>query len=166
MKTIIVVPPLGWLAKIADILMVPLMYLISGTFIEVPQRGHRWNNKRLSKTDVEKLDVTLMVNCEGIPNSMKFRWLFLYHIPILGGWKNYVVMRPTDSERDWYVGFITHDIIGISMVKLSGSVRMLIGNGDVSFFGIDAENYEQITIAEVGRGLIGRGDKFSKEILL
>ncbi|KKQ46125.1 MAG: hypothetical protein US63_C0006G0002 [Candidatus Moranbacteria bacterium GW2011_GWC2_37_8] len=49
MRAKIIVPSLGWLAKLADILMVPLMYLISGTLKEVPQRGHRWNNVRLSK---------------------------------------------------------------------------------------------------------------------
>lgn len=166
MKTIIVVPPLGWLAKIADILMVPLMYLISGTLSETPQRGHRWNNKRLKKSDIETLDTSSMVHCNGILNSMRFRWLFLFHIPILGGWRNYIVMKPVDSKKEWHIGYITNDMVGISRIRLSGSVRMLIGNGNVSFFGIDAKTHEQILIRKIGNGKIGDNGPFAKEILL
>lgn len=166
MKTVIVVPPLGLLARVADVLMIPLMYLIAGTLDEAPQRGHRWNNKQLLKSDIEKLDTSLMIHCGGILNSMKFRWIFLFHIPILDGWRNYVVMKPKDSKRKWHVGYITTDMVGISKIKLSESVRMLIGSDNVSFFGIDAETYEQISLIEIGRGRIGDGGKFAKEKLL
>lgn len=166
MKAKIVVPPIGWLAKLADILMVPLMYLISGTFKEVPQRGHRWNNKRLSRSDVQVLDNATMVQCAGIPNTMRSRWLFLFHIPILGGWRNYVILEPVVQSKEWHIGYITNDMVGVSRIRLSGPVRMLIGNGDVSFYGIDANCYEQIPIKEICRGRIGEGGKFSKVRLL
>lgn len=167
MKAKIIVPPLGWLAKLVDILMVPLMYLISGTLKEVPQRGHRWNNVRLSESDVEHLDKSIMVHCAGISDKViRSRWIFLFHIPILGGWRNYVVLEPQTQGCDWHVGYIASDIIGASRIRLSGRVRMLIGHGDVSFYGIDAESYEQIPVKEVGRGRIGEGGIFAKEKLL
>lgn len=166
MKAKIVVSPIGWLAKLADILMVPLMYLISGTLKEVSQRGHRWNNKRLLRSDVSVLDKSIMVHCAGIPGAMRSRWLFIFHIPILGGWRNYIVLEPSDKLRKWYVGYITNDMVGVSRIRLSGPVRMLIGNGGVYFYGIDADCYEQIPIREIGRGRIGKGGKFSKEKLL
>lgn len=167
MKAGIIVPPLWWLAKLADILMVPLMYLISGTLKEVPQQGHRWNSVRLSQSDVDGLDKSIMVHCFGISDKViHSRWIFLFHIPILGGWRNYVVLEPEKPGRDWYIGYQTNDIIGVSRIRLTGRVRMLIGHGDVSFYGIDAEYHEQIAIREIGRGRIGEGGKFAKEKLL
>ena len=166
MKAKIVVTPIGWFAKLADVLMVPLMYLIAGTLKEVPQRGHRWNNKRLLRSDVNVLDNAIMVHCSCIPSAMRSRWLFLFHIPILGGWRNYVVLEPVAQLKAFHIGYITNDIVGVSRIILSGPVRMLIGNGNVSFYGIDADCYEQISIREIGRGCIGGGGKFSKERLL
>jgi len=161
------VPPLGWLAKLADILMIPLMYLISGTFKEVPQRGHRWNNVRLSQTDVVNLDESIIVHCTSIKDKViHSRWIFLFHIPILGGWRNYVVLEPEKQGRDWHVGYINNNIIGVSRIRLTGRVRMLVGHGDVSFYGVDAECYKQISIREIGTGRIGKGGKFAKEKLL
>lgn len=162
----VAVQPLGWLAKFADILMVPFMYVISGTLKETPQRGHRWNNKRLSQSDVKNLDISIMVHCKGMDRAMRSRWLFLFHIPILGGWRNYVVLETKNDMIDWHVGYIADDMVGVSRIRLSGRVRMLIGSGDVSFFGIDANSFEQLSIREIGRGRIGEGGSFAREILL
>jgi hypothetical protein len=167
MKAKIAVPPLGWLARLADWLMVPLMYLLSGTFKEVPQGGHRWNNLRLSRAVVENLDQAAMVHCPGINDkTFRSRWLFLFHIPILGGWRNYVVLEPENPECVWHVGYIADDIVGVSRVRLLGRVRMLVGPGDVAFYGIDAETYQQIALKNVGKGRIGAGGEFAKEKLL
>jgi len=76
------------------------------------------------------------------------------------------VLEPEKPGRDWYIGYKTNDIIGISRIILTGRVRMLIGHGNVSFYGIDAECYEQIAIREIDRGRIGEGGKFAKEKLL
>jgi len=108
-----------------------------------------------------------MVHCTGISDKViRSRWIFLFHIPILGGWRNYTVLEPEKPGRDWYIGYKTNDIIGISRIILTGRVRMLIGHGNVSFYGIDAECYEQIAIREIDRGRIGEGGKFAKEKLL
>lgn len=165
-KTIIIVKPLSWFAKLANILMKPLMYIASGTFKESPQRAHRWNNTRLTIKDVGGLDKSEMVHCAGIKGEMHSRWLFIYHIPILGGWRNYVVLEPIEKGIDWHVGCITSDMIMVSRVKLQDKVRMLVSSKDVSFFGINAATYEQIPITELGRGRIGSGGKFAKEKLL
>lgn len=166
MRAKISVSPIGNFAKILDFLMTPLMYLISGTFKEIPQRGHRWNNERLSRSDVELLDKSIMVHCEGIPSSMRSRWFFLFHIPIMGGWRNYVVLKPATGCLCWHIGYITSDMVGVSQVKLSNIVRMLIGPDEVFFYGIDAVTNEQIPIKEIGRGYIGKSGPFSRELLL
>lgn len=167
MKNKIIVRPLGRLAKLSDILMVPIMYLISGTLKEVPQRGHGWNNMNLSVDAVKNLDRSIMVHCSNADDEVAIsRWLFLFHMPIFGGWRNYVVLEPGKQSSGWYVGYICKDgVIGISRIKLSGKVRMLVGFG-ASFFGIDADSYKQIPIKKIGMDRIGNGSEFSREKLL
>lgn len=160
------VPPLGKLAKIADALLVPFMYLVSGTIREAPQGGHRWNNIRLRPADIGHLSRDKMVHCKGVATRFSSRFLFLYHIPVLGGWRDYVVLVPELRGTEWHVGWIIGDAIGVSQIELFGPVRMLIGPGDVSFFGISAESHEQITIKEIGRGRIGESGPGSKIRLL
>lgn len=158
---------MGWRAKAADIAMIPIMYLISGTFRETPQRGHRWNNLRFSRETVKDLDRSIMVHCTGKSDKVfRSRWLFLFHIPIIGGWRNYVVLAPITPVHKWHVGYITNDVIGVSRIPLSQRVRMLLGHGEVSFYGIDAQTHEQIPITQIGEGRIGGDGKFAKDLLL
>jgi hypothetical protein len=159
------IPALGKLAIIADVLMTPLMYLLSGTLKEAPQGGHRWNNKKLQPKDVRHLFANQMVYRNGLITNIS-RCLFLYHIPILGGWRDYVVLIPELRGTYWHVGWITNDSIGISQVRLLGPVRMLIGPDDVFFFGISVLEHGQIGIKEIGRGRIGDHGPYSKIPLL
>lgn len=147
--------PIGRLAQIADLLMIPVMYIISGTLHEVPQRTHRWNNQRLQPEQVRYLTNHMKVSCGGIA-SAKPRFgmrIPLFHIPILGGWKDYVALRPQNYNQEWHIGWITDDVIGITQIKINGPVRMLLGPRDVSFFGITPKG-DQLILKEIARGRI------------
>ena len=162
------VQPLGWLARIADILMIPIMYLLAGTLKESPQQTHFWNNTKLSKKEVAELSHNMMVSCKGDCRAVG-RKSFLdlrFHLPIFGGWKQYVVLRPNNHEQDWYVGWVSGIDSGIIRIELSGSVRMLIGPGEVKFFGINSDDNKQIAIKEIGRGHVGGNGPHSKIPLL
>lgn len=160
------VRPLRLLARFADTLMVPVMYALSGTFLEAPQRTHFWNNAKLRPADVAHLDQAMMVHAGGIKEASR-RISPLFHAPVLGGWRDYVVLTPLRSdERQWHVGWIADDVIGVSQLRITGKVRMLIGRGDVSFFGIDAQAYEQIKVLRVSFGRIGDGGSFRRVPLL
>lgn len=165
MKIKIEVLPLGWLARLGDMLMIPVMYLVSGTFREKPQQTHRWNNRKLSPSEVNALDPSAMVYCRGLDGTLVSHYGVRFHIPIFGGWKNYVVIRPTDAQ-EWYIGWSTGDARGVSCIKLLGPVRMLLGPKEVCFFGISAVDYQQITIQKVGSGKVGCGGSFAKIPLL
>jgi len=148
--------PLGWLARLADALMVPLMYVLSGTFRESPQRTHRWNNTKLAKSQVDELDAHCMVCVLGRPESaQRFKWsLPVFHAPILGGWRDYIVLEPPHGMGRWHVGWLADDAFGISRIPLNGPVRLLLGPGDVCFFGLMPHG-GQIVLHMIGEGHIG-----------
>lgn len=147
--------PLAKWEAFLDLLMTPLMYLISGTFTEIPQRTHRWNNRKLSAEQVEKLNDQLTLLVRKKRGASKRLGIF-FHIPILGGWRHYVVLRSLEGVN-WYVGWKTSDTAGgISAIPLSGPVRVLRGNEDVKFFGLNSLG-EQIPIELIFEGQIGDG---------
>jgi len=160
------VPPLGWLEQFGDVVMIPLMYVLSGTLSEAPQRTHRWNNIHLSSEDVHHLKKDKMVHSPGNRSARRPRvaMLPIFHMPIMGGWKRYIVISPQES-KEWHVGWIAGKTIGITKIVLRGQVRMLIGPGAVSFFGIDLSGH-QIALTKMGYGHIGDEGKFAKTPLL
>ncbi|MEK7614175.1 MAG: hypothetical protein AAB428_00715 [Patescibacteria group bacterium] len=159
------IEPLGQLAQLADLIAVPFMYLISGTLKEEPQKTHFWNNRQLKSGEVRYLSTEGMVHCKGISGTTS-AWP-IFHIPILGGWRDYVVLAPTEYTADWYVGWTGKGFTftGVSRVSIHDAVRMLIGHSDVSFFGVRADG-AQINIRMVGAGRIGEGGPFAKKPLL
>ena len=159
MKKIHVPPDEGWLAAVLDWMMLPLMYFVSGTLSEIPQRTHRWNNKKLTQAEVAQLtDSRQFVVQVGVAGGKK-RYVYktpLFHMPIFGGWKKYMVFEPCrEVPSGWHIGWIAGDICGVTTINLKSPVRMLLGPGDTTFFGIDAKTGEQIPIKMVGRGMIG-----------
>lgn len=166
----IVPTQLSRLAKLADMLMAPIMYLISGTFKEAPQQTHLWNNVILSSSQVDNLDRTKMVISKPVvterDSPRRILGIPIFHIPILGGWKNYLVLEPVDHTGNWCVGWISDDTTGVSKLRNTGPIRVLITNKECLFFGIDPETSEQVSITDVARGKIGAGGDFKDTPLL
>lgn len=152
--------PFGKVKKLADAVMMPLMYLVSGTLKESPQRSHAWHNRKLSDEEINTLSSDKMVHCKGDTRALN-RNIILFHIPILGGWREYVVVGPDTSEV-WNAGWITADARDISSIPLVGPVRLLTGPHDTSFFGIKHQTGEQVAIKKVGVGKIGKGGSFAQ----
>ena len=159
----IIVKPLGRLACLCDQFLEPVMRLLSGAPNEAPQQTHRWNNHHLRTEDVAHLRREMMVHHDGIPGEISVYPLF--HIPVLGGWRNYVVLAPFKEQKEWHVGWVAGRFAGVSRISLRGQVRMLIGPGPVSFFGVNAEG-DQVQIRQIGTGRIGEGGPFINEPLL
>ncbi|MEK7638918.1 MAG: hypothetical protein AAB388_02020 [Patescibacteria group bacterium] len=156
---------LGWLA---DMCMVPLMYLLQGTWKEAPQRTHRWNNQKLSAETCQILDNRLLLSFSG-EETAKVRWVgFLprFHMPVWGGWRTFVVLAPVNYTADWHVGWIPHDVrAGVSKVAVTGPVRVTIGPGPVKFFGLDKDG-AQIELVHQGSGQIGKAGITSRRVPL
>jgi hypothetical protein len=152
----------GFLGEILDLILVPLMYLVSGTIFESPQRTHGWNSTRLKLMYVSWLDQSLGVHCLG-DRSASNRWLLgvipLFHIPILGGWRNYIALKPESYTGDWHVVWAGSDVFGMSLLKIRGTIRMLRGPHDTDFFGVNVHG-EQIKLVVAGYGTIGKRGAF------
>lgn len=157
--------PLGLVARTADCAMSPIMRLVSGAPTEAPQRTHLWNYVRLNEGELKYLDETKMVSCQGITVRIQL-WRRLHHLTIFGGWKPYVVIRPRNTEEKWHIGWRAGNVHGVSRIVLRGPVRMLIGPGDVWFFGVRELTDEQIQIMKIGFGEIGDGGPHSQTPLL
>lgn len=162
------VRPLSGYEKLFDWGMMPLMYLLAGTFEEIPQRTHFWNNRKLRSGEVMELKECAMVTVSGSGAIGRWKYGFpIFHAPILGGWNEYIVLEPLiNVNQSWYVGWVPNDeSSGVSRVQVSGPVRLLLGNGPTKFFGLN-EGGVQIKIREIGRGSIGDGGPFSNILLL
>jgi hypothetical protein len=164
------VHPLNWAARWADTLMIPAMYLVAGTLKESPQQTHFWNNAKLQPQEVAHLQRDRMTHCKGIPDASPPRvaWIPLLHLPIFGGWRNYAVLEPVEYNGQWHVGWQAGGAAGVSRIPVRGPVRMLVGPGDVSFFGVTAGQAggDQVRIRQIGSGRIGKGGPYAKVPLL
>ncbi len=157
------IPPLRWYAPFLDAMMRPIMYLLSGTFLESPQETHKWNKYSLRDVEVRCLSLPHMLFCGKIAASKRWRYgIPVFHMPILGGWRRYVVLTPANPDvKEWYVGWIAEDAQAVSRLLLNGSVRLLRGDVDARFFGLDTDG-NQISVKTIGTGSIGDGGPFSR----
>ncbi len=166
------IPPLGWTARLADICMIPIMWLLSGAPFERPQRTHFWNNCKFNPQRFEELHSFLkMIYSDGNPDVISQGW-FRFHLPLFGGWRKYIVIEPQAANTDiWHIGWCVADeksepiLLGISRIALRGSVRVLRGKNKACFFGISEEG-RQIPLSCIGVGVIGKGGPFRFRPLL
>lgn len=164
--TTLAIKPLGFLARAADQCMNPLMRMLmelNGTPDESPQLTHRWNNHHLPLSAVEHLERHYMVHCAGLKEERR-AWSLIRHLAFVG-WRQYVVLEPAAREQ-WYPGWVADRSAGVSRIAQGGMARLLLGPGDVHFFGISVESGRQIPIREKGRGRLGDRGPYAQVPLL
>ncbi len=155
------VPPYNRWWRFFDWLLKPVMYMFAGTVWEQPQETHRWNNLHLLHDNVSYLNRKHMVHRGGVCTARRRRWgLPIFHLQIVGGWRDYVVVAPATPTREWFVGWIADDAVGVSVIPLSGPVRVLRGDKSASWFGIDREG-NQVMLKSIGKGRVGGGGRFA-----
>lgn len=153
----------GIAGRLADACMYPLMKLLTVRG-EAAQRTHPWNNQKFGAAVADELRNCLALFCPGLPDQVvrKYQADVRFHLPFLGGWRHYVVLMPVDEAvRTWYPGWLHADGGGVSMVPVSGPVRLLIGPHNVHFFGVDHSG-QQIALCEIGNGKIGDQGPFRR----
>jgi hypothetical protein len=161
----LVIKPPSRSLRALDRLLRPLMRLAAGprAWREEPQSSHRWNVVRFSclPADVARSGIAV----PGDPAATR-RWLMgflpIFHIPLFGGWKRYVVLEPVDSRVTWLVGWSAQDSIGCSRISGAGPVRMLLSRHPTSFFGVAVGTGKIVPLRIVGYGTIGDGGPYSQ----
>lgn len=146
--------------RIADFLLIPIMFILGGFKKDSIQETHPWHVWR--KFNLEEIDTSKTTTHKGTDTSVyKKHYLFLFHAPLFGGWKNYSVLE--SAHRDsFYIGWGMYEgdvLAGKGLNRLlikDGRVRMLDGplNYHGFYFGIN-EKGEQVVLKKVGRGRLG-----------
>ena len=156
-------PKLLPLFRLIDWAMVPIMFVLGGFKKDSVQETHPWHCFRGFSPD--DIDQSLAVPHQGTDNStFKRHFLFLFHAPILGGWKNYVVLQPKQPTTPFYIGWVTYHKdtkapldIGINKLPIvDRAVRLLSGPPHYAgyFFAIDDKG-RQIALEKVATGRLG-----------
>lgn len=161
------IPAQRWYSKLGDRLMIPVMYLVQFPSLERPQVTHYWNNDTYPVAAIAHLNPAEFVSVSEEVGATKRWWAILpiFHIPLLGGWKKFVVLEPKVVQDQWFVGWVAGDNIGISQIKLTDRVRLLRGPSSVFFFGIN-EHGDQVTLQQVGEGVLRTDHAFKNVPLL
>ncbi len=175
------VRPQGLVGRIADLLMWPVMkgvmvlrglLTLNWNFLnESPQRTHLWNNHHLQPSETEYLSQGMMVRLSGDTHAISHYRLsgLRRHLTFTrGGWQRYVVIAPANGGVTyWHIGWRTGAVHGVSRLRVSGPVRVLLGPDDVDFFGMTSDSCFQIEVMKIGTGRLGDGNKeFQKLPLL
>lgn len=158
MRTTYAIPSTPLLLRLVDYMMRPIMYLLGGGSSDAVQETHPWHVWR--GFDPSEIDLTLAVKHKGT-DTTKYtkRLLFLFHAPLFGGWKKYVVLKLTKNTAAYNVGWVVKEgelikEYGIQMLTLAAEpVRMLSGPKTCTtyFFAISADGVQQeLTIIDQG----------------
>ena len=162
--------PQGALGHIADMAMAPLMYLFQGNCKGVAQRTHVWNNQKYCGARyVHAVSDDFTVYDEG-NSAEKSRGVVRFHLPIVGGWKKFLVIGPVLQEHaPWHIGWHNWDsggeFAGVSLVPVVGCIRVLQGDMPMRFFGILPQG-DQVPVTLKGFGHIGQAGAYAQLPLL
>ena len=166
MKTITVLP-LPWYTRVYDILMLPVMFVLRGCVLDSLQATHVWHVQPIDPGDI---DQKLAVRGEnGDRSRFDGRFSFLFHAPILGGWKKFSVYEVDEASAPFHIGWINKNLrtgaVESAIHKLpitKTRIRMLDGTPSfqTSFFAVDSAG-KQIPLRCVGHGKLGDGQYLS-----
>ncbi len=155
-------PKMNPMLQFADSALTPIMFILGGFKSDSVQQTHAWHSFR--DFDLKDVDLDQAVPHAGTDNrSFKRHFLFLFHAPIFGGWKNYIVLAPKQPIDTFFIGWIIYDKStnkllekGIHKLPIKNRIRMLSGppNYKGYFFAVD-KNGNQIEIKQAGSGILG-----------
>jgi len=168
-----IIPTFSKYYKSMDQVLEPIMLILGGFKKDSVQQTHPWHVRNIDPNLISK------------ENSLSFEGSDYYtiyktqkgpgfHIPILGGWKKYVVLEVESSNTPWYIGWIVYDKnnngeIIFSQININpinqNKVKVLSGSPNLYgyFFAIDKKG-NQIKVEKIGDGVLG--DNKYKDISL
>ncbi len=159
----IVVEEVPFYFRFVDYLMIPIMWALAGFKMESPQESHKWHIQKINNI---KITDNKSVAVIGDDKSRFDNKTLLIHIPVLGGWKNYVVLKAENYKNYWFVGWKVkflnenrQDYCEVQKLRIhSQYIKVLKGISDSQkiFFGVDSEG-KPIKLKNVGEGTLGDG---------
>ena len=160
------------LLRLIDHLMSPFMRLISLAPFERPQESHAWHAQKLTSPDIGTILLERCVTVKGDdPSGIRNGSGPLFHIPAIGGWKKYVVLKIQTVVPVWHIGWIVRETESNRIVRAElhrlplyeSRLRLLVGTPErtTTFCAFDARG-EQLPLVLVGKGSVGDGSGYGK----
>lgn len=143
-----------------DIIFVPIMFVAGGLKRDSIIWTHRWNLQKHVNPDL--FEKTPELRIEGHKDSKLYHGLryLQFHIPVLGGWKNYYIIKPKNNDiKNWKIAWkncVGHRSFQMSKFKFNGPVKMLYGPYPVILYGFDKDD-NQIELEKIHEGKLGDG---------
>lgn len=135
-----------------DLILRPIMFLLQGNFRESPQETHPWHVKRF----VWKKKGILI---KGNDHESRFgqsglsKRFGLFHMPILGGLKKYVILENSNYNNYWNIGWNDQ----IQKLRIHDKrVKLLVGKENFDAHGL-SDNKEEVELKIIDFGKIGDG---------
>ncbi len=141
---------LNFIFRLLDLFLHPVMYALQGNIAESPQETHPWHVKRfIWKTKgllIEGNDHESRFGQSGLPKRFG-----LFHMPILGGLKKYVILENKNYINYWNVGWNDQ----IQKLKIyNNRIKLLVGKEDFIAFGLSDDKTE-VSLKIIDFGKIG-----------
>lgn len=147
----------GLLWRVIDTLLWPVMFLVGGCRRSALQHTHAWHMQNASGFVV---DHTLAARVAGSDSSSLQRKGILFHIPLLGGWRDYAVLEAEYVSGHWHVAWQLGDAtiqVHRLPIKIT-QVRVLVGpaGAQTTFFAL-TDDGQQLPLRAVATGRLGDG---------
>lgn len=150
--------------RFLDLLLFPLMWILSGFKLELPQETHPWHMQEIDEMQIPKDKLIEFIGNDNSKFSNKDKPFF--HVPVLGGWRDYIVLEAENYGKYWRIGWIlkyhnsnqkTDSQIQKLKIK-SPYIKLLSGIDDSKkyFFAV-SENGNFADLKIVGSGTLGDG---------
>ena len=144
------------------------MFVLRGFKFDSLQETHPWHAYQINPKDV---DFRLAVATHGTDTTWyRGRSAFLFHAPILGGWKQFSVYEVDRANVPFHIGWVMYEgrsgkLIEAAIHKLpirDTHIRTLDGPPSFHghFFAVDT-NGRQVPLRVTGRGRLGDGKYLS-----
>ena len=156
------IKPLQWYWRIADLLLVPLMWFVNGGKKPL-QRTHHWHMQKVEPNpqNMPQHGVLVTGNDTATLNH-SHAGAGLPHIPILGGLTRIKIIEAATESYPWYIGWATPNPVQapyhiINRLPLhTPRVAILAGNVNykTTIFAVD-ETGKELPVAVVGEGKLG-----------
>lgn len=156
-----IIKPLNPFWKVLDITMAPFMWIIGGFKNQSLQETHRWHTQEINPNEIDKSLGVKVVGTED--TKILGHFLGVFHMPIFGGWKNYIIFN-ANTEEIWHIGWLCYgkseseyEFCQIQRLKLKNPlVKVLSGPKDqITYFFALNEKGNQIKLEKVAEGVHG-----------
>jgi len=149
--------------RLCDKLYLPIMFLVGGFKADSIQETHPWHIQKLNHQliDAEKASPIFRGNDKSV---FKKHAIFLFHMPILGGWRDYSIYEidenaPTPFNVGWIEISPEHPNPSVFVNKLpiyERKIRLLDGSSlyQMAVFAVSKDG-RQIPVTRVGGGKLG-----------